>query len=262
MLMSPVQGETIGETAYRRIRLDIVFGRLSPGEKLRLDRVSEAYGVSISTLRELLNRLCSEGLAVAEGQRGFEVAPVSAVDFREVAAMRQLLECHALEQSFQRGDLDWEGRVVATHHKLSVMEKRMIGGDRSAPEIWKQCDWQFHHALISACGSKVLLDTHAAIYDRYLRYQMVAVIFRGEIAADQHQKLLECALARDFATGQTVLVDHIQGCVEHALARDTDWATASPAKRVTAPAIVSGKAQDHKVSRRAGRPTRKRTSSA
>ena len=126
MLMDPVQGETIGETAYRRIRLDIVFGRLSPGEKLRLDRISETYGVSISTLRELLNRLCSEGLAVAEGQRGFEVAPVSAVDFREVAAMRQLLECHALEQSFQQGDLDWEGRVVATHHKLSVMEKRMI----------------------------------------------------------------------------------------------------------------------------------------
>jgi DNA-binding GntR family transcriptional regulator len=262
MLMSPVQGETIGETAYRRIRSDIVFGRLSPGEKLRLDRISETYGVSISTLRELLNRLCSEGLAIAEGQRGFEVAPVSAVDFREVAAMRQLLECHALEQSFQRGDLDWEGRIVAAHHKLSVMEKRMIGGDRSAPEIWKQCDWQFHHALISACGSKVLLDTHAAIYDKYLRYQMVAVIFRGEIAADQHQKLLECALARDFATGQTVLVDHIQGCVEHALAHNTDWVTSAAPKRAVDPAKSSGGVRGHQVRRGADRPARKRTSSA
>ena len=261
MLMDPVQGETIGETAYRRIRLDIVFGRLSPGEKLRLDRVSEAYGVSISTLRELLNRLCSEGLAVAEGQRGFEVAPVSAVDFREVAAMRQLLECHALEQSFQHGDLDWEGRVVATHHKLSVMEKRMIAGNRSEPEIWKQCDWQFHHALISACGSKVLLDTHAAIYDKYLRYQMVAVIFRGEIAADQHQKLLECALVRDFATAQKVLVDHIQGCVEHALAHDTDWVMSAAPKRAVDPAKSSGAVRGHQVRRGADRPARKRASS-
>jgi DNA-binding GntR family transcriptional regulator len=240
MLADPYENETVGEAAYRRIRLDIVFGRLSPGEKLKLDRVSEAYGVSISTLRELLNSLCSEGLIVAEGQRGFEVAPVSAVDFREVAAMRQLLECHALEQSFQKGDLDWEGRVVAAHHKLSVMEKRMIAGDRSEPEIWKRCDWQFHHALISACGSKVLLDTHAAIYDKYLRYQMVAVIFRGEIAADQHQKLLESALARDFATAQKVLVDHIQGCVEHALARELKWVRASPSKRASDPAIPAG----------------------
>jgi len=240
MLADPSQGETIGEMAYRRIRSDIVFGRLAPGEKLRLDRISEAYGVSISTLRELLNRLCSEGLAVAEGQRGFEVAPVSAEDFREVAAMRQLLEGHALEQSFQRGDLDWEGRVVAAHHKLSVMEKRMIAGDRSEPEIWKRCDWQFHHALISACGSKVLLETHAAIYDKYLRYQMVAVIFRGEIAADQHQQLLESALARDVSTARKVLVDHIQGCVQHALARDMDWATPASSRHGLPSADASG----------------------
>jgi len=251
MLVEVSQSETIGETAYRRIRSDIVFGRLVPGEKLKLDRISEAYGVSISTLRELLNRLCSEGLAIAEGQRGFQVAPVSAEDFREVAAMRQLLECHALGQSFQRGDLDWEGRVVAAHHKLSVMERRMITGDRSEPEVWKQCDWQFHHALISACGSKVLLDTHAAIYDKYLRYQMVAVIFRGEIAADQHQKLLECALARDSMTAQKVLVDHIQGCVEHALARDTDWVTGPAPRRTVDPA------RNLKAGRRADRPARK-----
>jgi DNA-binding GntR family transcriptional regulator len=262
MLADTAQGETIGEAAYRRIRADIVFGRLAPGEKLKLDRVSEAYGVSISTLRELLNRLCSEGLTIAEGQRGFEVAPVSAEDFQEVAAMRQLLECHALEQSFQRGDLDWEGRIVAAHHKLSVMEKRMIAGDRSEPEIWKRCDWQFHHALISACGSKVLLATHAAIYDKYLRYQMVAVIFRGEIAAKQHQKLLECALARDFATARQVLVDHVQGCVQHAIDRGTDWVTASAPKRASDPANARGRARGHQTSRRADRPASKRTSSA
>jgi DNA-binding GntR family transcriptional regulator len=256
MLADPLPGGTIGETAYRRMRMDIVFGRLAPGEKLKLDRISEAYQISISTLRELLNRLCSEGLAVAEGQRGFEVAPVSAEDFREVAAMRQLLECHALEQSFQRGDLDWEGRVVAAHHKLSVMEKRMIAGDRSEPEIWKHCDWQFHHALISACGSKVLLDTHAAIYDKYLRYQMVAVIFRGEIAASQHQKLLECALVRDFATAQTVLVDHIQGCVDHALARDTDWVTTPAPKHIPNQTNSSG-VRGKQISQRAKRPARK-----
>jgi DNA-binding GntR family transcriptional regulator len=256
-----LQAETVGETAYRRIRSDIVFGRLVPGEKLKLDRISEAYDVSISTLRELLNRLCSEGLAVAEGQRGFEVAPVSAEDFREVAAMRQLLECHALQQSFQRGDLDWESRVVAAHHKLSVLEKRMLAGDHSEPEIWKQFDWQFHHALISACGSKVLLDTHAAIYDKYLRYQMVAVVFRGEVAATQHQKLLECALARDFTTAQQVLIDHIQGCVEHVLAHDTNWVTTFASKRASDLTTSSG-TQGKQVSRRAGRPARGRSTSA
>jgi DNA-binding GntR family transcriptional regulator len=212
--------ESVGEAAYRRIRTDIVFGLLLPGQKLKLEKISEAYGTSISTLRELLNRLSAEGLIVAEGQRGFEVAPISENDFRQVAALRLLLENHAMEQSFKAGDLDWEGRVVSAHHKLAVMEKRMLSGDRPEPELWKRCDWDFHHALISACGSKVLLETHASIYDRYLRYQIIAVIFRGEIASREHGQLLECALVRDFKKAQEVLVAHVQGCVDHALSED------------------------------------------
>ena len=220
MTTDAAQAETVGEVAYRRIRTDVIFGRLRPREKLRLDRISAAYGTSVSTLRELLNRLASEGLIVAEGQRGFEVAPISAGDFRQVAAMRLLLEGHALEQSFGAGDLDWEGRVVSAHHKLAVMERRMVAGDGTQPELWKRCDWEFHHAMISACGSKVLLDFHSAIYDRYLRYQMIAVIFRGEIAAREHQELLDCALARDAVRAKDVLAGHINGCVEHALQND------------------------------------------
>ncbi len=212
--------ETIGETAYRRIRTDIIFGSLRPGRKLKLEKISEAYGTSVSTLRELLNRMTSEGLIVAEAQRGFEVAPVSAEDFKQVAALRLLLENHAMEQSFHAGDLDWEGRVVCAHHKLAVMERRMLAGDRADQELWKRCDWDFHHALISACGSTVLMTTHASIFDRYLRYLMIAVVFRGEIAAREHQQLLECALARDSKRAQRVLVAHIDGCVDHALKND------------------------------------------
>jgi DNA-binding GntR family transcriptional regulator len=212
--------ETIGESVYRRIRSDIIFGILPPGQKLRLEKISESYGTSISTLRELLNRMCAEGLIVAEGQRGFEVASISAEDFRQVAALRILLENHALEHSFTAGDLDWEGSVVSAHHKLAVTERRMLGGERQKQELWKQCDWDFHHALISACGSKVLLEAHALAYDRYLRYQMITVVFRGEIAAREHQQLLECALVRDWKKAQSVLVEHIEGCVEHALRED------------------------------------------
>src|SRR5688572_11330565 len=80
--------ESIGENAYRRIRSDIIFGRAAPGQKLRLDRLKDDYGVSVSTLREILNRLASEGLVTAEGQRGFEVSPVSVQNLKEVAALR------------------------------------------------------------------------------------------------------------------------------------------------------------------------------
>jgi DNA-binding GntR family transcriptional regulator len=215
-----VNAESAGERAYRHIRRDILFGRLAPAQKLKLDGLKESYGVSISTLRELLSRLTSEGLIVAEGARGFEVAPISPENLKEVANLRQLLECHAMVLSFATGDMEWEGRVVAAHHKLAMVESRMLAGDRSAPDLWKRYDWEFHHALISACGSKAHLDAHGAAYDKYLRYQMIAVVFRGEVAAREHRQLLECALRRNTKSAQGVLVKHIQDCVSFTL---TNW---------------------------------------
>lgn len=217
MLTRAPEHDSVGEKVYRRIRSDIIFGKLLPGQKLKLDRLREDYEASVSTLRELLARLSSEGLVVAEGQRGFEVSPISAENLREIAALRLLLETHALEQSFLAGDMDWEGRVVSAHHKLSLMEKRMLSGERADAELWKRYDWEFHHALISACGSVAFLETHAPIYDKYLRYQMVAGVFRGEIAAREHQQLLDCALRRDARTARNVLAVHINDCVDYTL---------------------------------------------
>ena len=91
--------------------------------------------------------------------------------------------------SFAAGDLEWESRVVAAHHKLAFMERRMMAGDRDATELWKRYDREFHQTLIDACGSQTLLDLYAGVFDQFLRYQMVAVVFRGEIAAEEHKAL-------------------------------------------------------------------------
>ena len=62
--------ETVAESGYRQIRADIIFGRLAPGQKLKLENLKGAYETSVSTLREILNRLTSEGLVVAEESGG------------------------------------------------------------------------------------------------------------------------------------------------------------------------------------------------
>lgn len=219
ILLQKVLGETVAESSYRQIKADIIFGRLSPGQKLKLENLKAAYDTSVSTLREILNRLTSEGLVIAEGQRGFEVAPVSEADLREIAALRLLLEEHALDQSFAQGGVEWEAALMAAHYKLARMEGVMASGDTSKTEDWKRYDWEFHQALISACGSRLLMETHSAVFDKYLRYQMVALSYRGNVAEAEHRQLLEAALARDSATAKKILERHILGGVEHALAQ-------------------------------------------
>ena len=51
MPTEPQINGSIGEAAYQRIRSDIIFGRLLPGQKLKLDQLKQSYSVSVSTLR-------------------------------------------------------------------------------------------------------------------------------------------------------------------------------------------------------------------
>lgn len=213
--------DTTGESTYRALRNDIVHGRQPPRGRLRLDMLRKTYGASVTTLRETLNRLSGEGLVVSEGQRGFSVAPVTQAEFSDLASLRDLLEGHALRQSFARGDLEWEGRVVGAHHKLDVVEREMLAGNRARSEQWKRYDKEFHQALISACNSTELLAAHSGVFDRYLRYQIIAVIFRGEAAALEHRALQDCALSRDADRATKILTGHITACVDHTLQAGT-----------------------------------------
>ena len=178
--------DTIGSTIYKKIKNDIIFGKLLPSEKLKLDDLKSKYPASLSTLRETLNRLASEGFVLAEEQRGFFVTPCTQNDLIEIANLRILLESHAINLSFKYGDTDWEGNLVAAHHKLSLMEERMEKKEKGIIELWKQYDWEFHLACISACGSKNLLRLHSNLFDRYLRYQFVVLNYRGQGAIEEH----------------------------------------------------------------------------
>ncbi len=207
----------VGATTYQRIKRDIIFGRLAPGSKLKLDGLKDRYEASMSTLRETLNRLASEGFVAAQDQRGFFVTDVSREDLIEIANLRVLLESHALRLSIANGDTDWEGNLVAAHHKLHLMEQKMLSGDETQKEDWKRYDWEFHQALISACGSKNLLSLHAVLFDKYLRYQMLVLTYRGDEAVEEHREMFEAALARDADTSAAALKRHVEKGLEHTL---------------------------------------------
>jgi len=208
----------VGASTYQRIKRDIIFGDLAPGSKLKLEGLRERYAASMSTLRETLNRLASEGFVDAQDQRGFFVTPVSHEDLIEIANLRVLLECHALRLSVAKGNTDWEGNLVAAHYKLHLMEQKMLEGDDSQKEDWKRYDWEFHLAMIAACGSKNLLSLHAVLYDKYLRYQMLVLTYRGEEAVEEHREMFDAALARDVEHAARTLQTHIEKGLDHTLA--------------------------------------------
>ena len=93
----------------------------------------------------------------------------------------------------------------------------MLAGDESEKETWKRYDWEFHLALIQACNSNNLLTLHSTIYDKYLRYQMLVLTYRGEVAAEEHRAMFDAALARDAKLAVKCLRDHINNGLIHTL---------------------------------------------
>lgn len=209
--------DSVSETVFRQLREDIILGVLPPATKIKLEQARQRYSISVSSLREILYRLTAENLVVAEGQRGFEVSPVSRQELMELADLRTVLECHAIALSFASGDLEWEGRIVATHHRLAAAEKKLLAGDTSRTIDWVRYDWEFHQAIVSACNSASLMQTLSSVFDRFLRYHMLAESFRGQAVVEDHQLLFELALKKDTEAAQTCLRRHVQSGVDHVL---------------------------------------------
>ncbi len=203
---------TLTEALHERLRHDIILGVLPPAAKLKLEKLSKAYEVSINTLRETLSRLASDGLVVAEGQKGFAVLPVSDEDLREITEMQQLLECHALKQSIAAADLDWEARVVGAYHKLSKVEELVEAEPEVYGEPWERANQEFHEALVSNCRSRWLRLYLRAMYDHSRRYRMLSLKtkpFPRSQSAEEHRHILEASIKRDADRAAGLLTEHI-----------------------------------------------------
>jgi GntR family carbon starvation induced transcriptional regulator len=204
--------KTLADGAFQRIREDIIKGTLKPGEKLKPDRLSARYDIGLSPLREALSRLASDGLAVAEGQRGFFVAPVSKGELQDVADLRITFSTMALARSIAAGDEAWEASIVAAYYQLNKLVKQMKAAPATYADEWERRNRAFHAALEGACNSPWLLHMCELLYDQSERYRRNFVAYPKiePRIYEEHRAIMEAALAREAKTACRILAEHIR----------------------------------------------------
>lgn len=221
---------------YRRLRNDIVTGKLKPHDRLRFDTLRTEYNAGVGTLREALSHLVSDGLVRTEAGRGCYVAPVSAKDLIDITEWRVEFESRALELSIKNGDDTWEADIVSAFHLMS--RAGQISGKPSPESLadFGEKHRRFHDALVAACGSPWLLFFRGVLFDQALRYQALAVISQGRgkhKPENDHKALMDAALNRDAKAATRVMEQHIRGTTEvvlRSLPKD-DAVAAEPARR-------------------------------
>jgi GntR family carbon starvation induced transcriptional regulator len=205
------RSKTLVESAYARLRQDIIEGGLAPGSRLRVEHLKDSYGVGAGTLREALALLVSDALVVCHSQRGFHVTPISICDFHDITQTRIMLETEALRQSIRDGDDIWESRLIAAFHLLSRAEERLARSPAEAFGEWEERNREFHQALISACASRWTHYFLGLLYRQAERYRRL-VITRQPIPRDlhnEHQIIFDATLQRDADRAATILSQHI-----------------------------------------------------
>ncbi|MFN3143984.1 MAG: GntR family transcriptional regulator [Paracoccaceae bacterium] len=211
-------GQSTVETVYDALKDDIISGKRRPGEFLRIDRISRAYGVGPTPLRETLQRLTAESLVIARGGRGFQVAPLTVAEFEDLNIARTAIETAALRLAIEHGAEAWEGRIVAAGYILRKWDQQMLAGAADAVERWESANAEFHTALLSGCPSHWLLHVREGLASKCDRYRRVSVVSADapyhEDVAREHMELERAALDRDADRSCALLAGHFQRTVD------------------------------------------------
>jgi GntR family transcriptional regulator, carbon starvation induced regulator len=233
--------ETRATSIHGRLRHDILRGVFRPGEKLRIETLSDRYDVGATPVREALNRLSAEELVLLIDQRGFRVAEISLDDLAELTKTLCWISERGLREAIEHGDAAWEDEIVLAAHRLSRVPRQGTEGYSSFNPDWERLHRALHLAMLKACGSRWLLDFYALLVDRHDRYKYLS---RAEATEPrdvdaEHRGIVAAVLERDAERAVALANEHIQ--------RTADIITRSKIPHLTAPAVAaSGQSRTHR----------------
>ena len=204
--------QSLTQETYERLRAALLACTLPPGERISISDICARWQVSPGAVREALSRLTSEGLVIAEPQRGFRAAPISAEDLRNLTIARSEIEVLCMKSAIKAGDIDWEGRMLAAYHKVSRLSPRTDATPHSLNEAYAAAHSEYHDALVSACDNPVLLRVREQLYAQSERYQHLSMQLVGydRDTNQEHLELVEAAIRRDEAHAATLLRAHVE----------------------------------------------------
>jgi GntR family carbon starvation induced transcriptional regulator len=177
---------------------DIVRGVFAPHERLKVEQLVAFYDVGHSPVREAILLLSTSGLVVHEHQKGHRVAPVSLTDYDDlIRAYRKIYQL-MLDSALKHGNEAWEEAVVLQLHRSLKVEKNF--DDPEHREMWQRAYSALHWALLSGCGSPILMRIWADLGGRLERYVNLFADLEIDRVLDHHSKhraIVDAVVKRD-----------------------------------------------------------------
>jgi DNA-binding GntR family transcriptional regulator len=207
---------TMTMRVYHRIRQDIIMGILPPGQKLKIEELTNTYEFGTSPIREALNLLTSFGFVDRLENRGFQVRGISAEEFDDLLQVRCWVEERALREAIARGEPQWEEEIALARFRID-RATRDRQDDISASPDWEVHHKAFHMTLVAGCGSPLLTEYCERLYDQNIRYRQISGLasIRLRDGQSEHDDIAKAVLERNADVAVGLLLRHYKRTGEY-----------------------------------------------
>lgn len=207
-------GSSKDAAIYEHLRAAIIGNHLEPGTKLPEDSLAEAFSISRTSVRKVLQRLEHERLVDIRMHHGASVAQPTLKDARDLFATRKMIECGAMSQ-------------VVTHiteHDIELLQQLIDGED--AAEAKKDrasaifLSGQFHIELVRISQNEIITTF---LSDLVARTSLVLATFGAPSACtcppSHHKELIKLLEAKDAKSAEKWMRQHLVEIEESIIAR-------------------------------------------
>jgi DNA-binding GntR family transcriptional regulator len=186
------------------LRQAILRGRLRSGAHLVEAQIAEQMRTSRGPVRDALLLLERDGLAVKLPNRGTRVPDFNERTLREAATLRGALEEFAVVLLVPRLTMEAIGRLETLVLRMEAAARRRI------PREFNEADFQFHDAIVQACGHRTLHEVWRGMQRRIRAFLASSNWASGDLdaVAERHRAILRGLASRRLASARQALRAH------------------------------------------------------
>ena len=161
--LDPLERDTLWDRAYAALKAALLAGRFAPGERVVLRQVADDLGISLTPVRDAVNRLIAEKILDrgGVGQGGGATVPLLDADqFSQLMTIRSSLEPIAAAAA----------AAHATPQETDAVEAFLIEMKRSVKENrtdqYLAAHYRFHFGIYAMCRMPIVEEIIESVWLR------------------------------------------------------------------------------------------------
>jgi len=215
------------EKIYQHLRKKLLAGELTPGTRLDYKKIAEELGVSVTPVREAMNKLASEGLVDLVPRAGAIVRKITRQEAEDVFRVREAIEGYAVMKAAEKISPALLSRLESLLQQMDGViqqEPNNPDGTYSGEPLaeFLQSDLAFHMTIIEAANNARLTKLAA---DSFILASIFGTVKFGHSREllqqinTQHKQIYEALRTHDSNLAYQRVQQHIKLGLDLALTR-------------------------------------------